>query len=346
MNRANESAHSPLRVAILGYGWVARDYMLSAMLASTYVRPVAISALKETEMEDCPNSIRRFTNWRRMIEEMDLDAVYIATPNFVHREQAEFCLKRGVHVLCEKPMATTLSDAEAMIGAAERSGKVYATAYDQRFHPAHRAMYELVQAGKLGTLTQIRLDYACWLPKTWCADNWRIDRTRAGGGAIIDLAPHGLDLIELISGKQIEQLEVFAQTAVQDYAVDDGGILVARLQDEVLASLHVGYNRPDAFPRRRLEFIGTEGMLVATNTMGQTPGGTVTHYDTRTGTATAIEFSTQTSPFLQQIDSFARSIRNEQVPLRSPSDDLRLTGLLYHELKRLEATDPVHSTSI
>ena len=334
---------SQLNVGIVGFGWVARDYMYPAMQRCERVHLAAVCSARAEDMTDLPASVQRFVHLDEMVQQAALDAVYIATPNHLHCEQTVACLEAGWHVLCEKPMATTPEDATAMLAAAQRSDRVYATAYDQRFHPAHQRMRQLLREKQLGIVTQVKIDYACWLPADWAPDNWRIDQQKAGGGAIIDLAPHGLDLLETLLGDTIIDLHLYAQTAVQTYPVDDGGVLLLRFSQGVVGSIHVGYNRPDPLPRRRLEIIGTEGTLVAENTMGQDEGGTIILIRAADGTAEPIAFNAQQSPFEQQIQDFAESILDERPPTRSPDDDLRLFQLLDQALRQEAQRHPLAS---
>ena len=329
----------PLNMGIIGYGWVARDYMFPAMQCCDLVNLTAVCSARPSDMAGLSSSIRTFTSLGDMLSETDLDAVYIATPNHLHRVQTVACLEAGWHVLCEKPMATTSEDAEAMIEAAHRSGKVYATAFDQRFHPAHQVIRQLIRAQQLGTVTQVRIDYACWLAANWAPDNWRIEQDKAGGGAIIDLAPHGLDLLETLLDDTIEAIHVYPQTAVHNYAVDDGGVILLRFAKGTVGTMHVGYNRPDVFPRRTLEIIGTEAMITARNTMGQDAGGEVNMIRAASGHAEPLSFDTQRFPFEQQIAHFAESILFNKLPLRAPEDDLRLFHLLDHAI-----TQSLHPT--
>src|SRR3712207_5732818 len=235
-----------------------------------------------------------------------------------------------------------------MVTAARDAGVLLGTAYDQRWHPAHVRLREMVPelgtvtavrivyccwlpadwspAGRphdnwrvarapagggaaiglaphglalagvpvgeddvrlremvpeMGTVTAVRIVYCCWLPADWSPDgrphdNWRVDRARAGGGAAIDLAPHGLDLAGVLLGEDVVELRALLQRRVQDYPVDDGALLSGRTAGGVLVDLHVAFNTPDALPRRRLEVVGTRGMAVAVDTMGQTAGGSLT----------------------------------------------------------------------
>ncbi len=330
----------PLRIAIVGLGWVARDYMLPAIAEVAGVELVAVCDPVEPAADlFATGTVAHYRELAELLARERPDAVYVATPNHLHAAQAIACLEAGVAVLCEKPMAPTAAEAEGIAAAAQRTKTPYATAFDQRHHPAHIRAAELVRGGVLGTLTQVRLDYACWLPAAWrpttgTADNWRIDRARAGGGAVIDLAPHGLDLVEVVAGQRLTHLTGYYQGGVHGfgadggYAVDDGGVLVGALDGGALLAHTVGYNRPDALPRRRLELVGTAGMLLAENTMGQTAGGTLTFVAADNGKPRRIGFDASRSPFTGQLAAFAELVRGRSRPARTVADDLRLARLL------------------
>ena len=315
-----------MKIAIIGFGWVARDYMLPAIAAHTGARLCAVVSVRAADFEGLDPAIGRYTDAAEMLRREQPEAVYVASPNHLHAEHVLLCARAGVDVLCEKPLAATYADAERLVGAALDADIAFATAYDQRHHPAHRLLRTLLSEGRLGIITQARIDYACWLPADWSADNWRIDRAKAGGGAIIDLAPHGLDLLEHLLDSRIVALHCYQQRAVQRYAVDDGGMLTARLANGTLASLSVGYNRPETLPRRRLEIQGTKGAVIAENTMGQTPGGTLTFIDAATGRSAPLSFDTETGPFYHQLDAFLRFCHTREG--RHPTEDLRLARLL------------------
>ncbi|MGB3801539.1 MAG: Gfo/Idh/MocA family oxidoreductase [Lewinella sp.] len=317
------------RMGIVGFGWVARDYMLPAILASPAAELRAVVSIRTADFEGLPPEVATYTDVTAMLANSELDAVYIASPNHLHRTHAVACLEAGLHVLCEKPLAHTCAEAGEIVAAAEGCGTCFLTAFDQRYHPAHELIAQEIAAGKLGTLTQIRIDYACWLPANWCADNWRIDPERAGGGAVIDLAPHGLDLLEHLTGQRITELQTFYQRAAHDYGVDDGGMLLARLSGGALASLSVGYNRPDTLPRRRLEIFGTKGMFLAINTMGQDPGGELRFISANEKEPeTEKVFDKDRSPFSGQLEHFLALCTNRERPQRAVADDLRLAELL------------------
>jgi predicted dehydrogenase len=160
----------------------------------------------------------------------------------------------------------------------------------------------------------------------WAADNWRADPARAGGGALMDLAPHGLDLIHFLTGEPLADVAALTQARVQDYSVDDGAVLIGRTGGGVLAQMHVSYNCPEGLPRRRLEVLGTRGQLLALDTMGQTPGGTVSFIDGATGEERPLPVhDAQASPFARQMAAFGRAVAGGD---RSPFDIERDLGLM------------------
>jgi predicted dehydrogenase len=258
-----------------------------------------------------------------------VDAVYVATPTHAHVEPVAAAAAAGVAVLCEKPLAPDAAGARAVVAAA--GGGLAGCAFDQRFHPAHVRIAELVAAGELGTVTAVRISYACWLPADWSPDGQRRDNWRVGpgGGAVIDLAPHGVDLVGvLLGGDDLERLHVTVASRVHDYAVDDGGVLGGRTAGGVLYDAHVAFNTPDALPRRRLEVVGTRAQLVALDTLGQTPGGTLTRYDAAGGEPVGVPFDTATGPFTAQLAAFSAAVAG-RAPWPHPlARDLRLHELL------------------
>jgi predicted dehydrogenase len=297
---------------IIGFGWVARDFVAPAIRDAGHRLAAICDPDPGARAAAERLGARAYETPEALCADEAVEAVYVATPNHLHRAGVEAAARAGKAVLCEKPMAATLDDAEAMVRAVEAAGVLYGTAFDQRHHPVHRAIRAAIAEGAVGTVTAIRIVYACWLGPEWGAgDNWRIDGAKAGGGALMDLAPHGLDLATFLTGSSIEAVAALTQTRVQPYAVDDGAALVARHADGTLLNLHVAYNHPETLPRRRLEIVGDRGLIVAQNTMGQDPGGTAHLTDARTGETRELSVpGIERSPFLEQILAFGHAFRS------------------------------------
>ena len=318
-----------VRWGIIGCGWVARDYVAPAILATANADLVAVCDLHQNAVENISRNhpgIARHTNLQSFLNTCEIDAVYIATPNDSHRAMTVAAASAGKHVFCEKPMAHTLLDADAMVRACRENNVRYATAFDQRFHPYHQLLRQWIQQRRLGVISSIRIHYACWLPPDWTADNWRVQPERAGGGAFIDLAPHGIDLIQFLLDDNFVETTALFQQRVFPYVVDDGAMLIGKLSGGCLFNLHVSYNCPESYPRRTLEVIGTEGRVLASNTMGQTPGGTLQWMD-RAGQVTEISGDTQ-SPFEKQITAYSQCILDEVPFPFSPQRDLKTMKII------------------
>ena len=127
----------------------------------------------------------------------------------------------------------------------------------------------------------------------------------------------------------IEAIAALTQRRVQDYAVDDGALLIGRTAGGVLVQLHVAYNCPDALPRRRLEVLGSAGQILAENTMGQDAGGRVTHTDA-SGRATPLPVpDAEASPFTRQMAAFARAVQHGDGTIFNAARDLHTMQLLH-----------------
>ncbi|MCO6051734.1 Gfo/Idh/MocA family oxidoreductase [Mesorhizobium sp. RP14(2022)] len=321
---------SVTRWGIAGFGWVAQDFVAPAMsqAGDELVAVADPSPIARRVAEGMGSNA--YDGIEGLAADPSVEAVYVATPNHLHWPVVEVLARNRKAVLCEKPMAATLSDAENMVSSCRAAGVLYATAFDQRHHPIHREMSKLIAEGLIGTVTAVRIAYACWLGADWGqGENWRVDASRAGGGAVMDLAPHGLDLIDALLGEPLVQAYALLQRRVHDYAVDDGGMIVGQTRSGVLASIHNSYNCPEGLPRRRLEVLGAKGQLTAINSMGQEAGGSLVHTDGTSGLETPIMVpSIDRSPFSQMIETFSAALRSGDHRAFDPERDLRTMRLL------------------
>ncbi len=303
------------RWGIVGFGWVARDHMAPAIAAAGHQLAVVADPSPKARAKAQAAGIDAVATTTELLERRP-DAIYVATPNHLHLPPIVEAAQAGIPILCEKPMGATLADAEEIADAA--AGVLYGTAFDQRHHPAHRAIAAQIASGAIGQVTAVRVNYACWVDPQWRSPgagsddlNWRADPAAAGGGAVMDLALHGLDLAQMLLGEPLERLHIELQRRVHAYAVDDGGILSGRFASGALFQAHVAYNCPEPLPRRRLEIIGDLGAIVATDTMGQSAGGSAVLTCGRQGTEQPIAFDRHRSPFEAQATAFAAAVQGE-----------------------------------
>jgi predicted dehydrogenase len=160
------------------------------------------------------------TDWRRLVERDDLDIVDICTPGDSHAAIAVAALEAGKHVLCEKPLANTVEEAEAMVAAAEEAaarGVRSMVGFTYRRVPAIVLARQLVQEGRLGAIRHVRAQYL----QDWIADpqaplSWRLQKERAGSGALGDIGAHIIDLTQFITGDRIQAVSGTTRTFVEE----------------------------------------------------------------------------------------------------------------------------------
>jgi len=343
-----------LRWGLAGCGWAARDFIAPALVEARNGQLVALLDPDEEALSmfrDVAPEARSFTDAEAFFSS-GIDAVYVATPNHLHRPLVEATAEAGKHVLCEKPMALTVGDAEAMVAACEGAGVTYATAFDQRFHARHRRLQRLIADGALGDVCSARIQYACWLPPRWQPedyprehDNWRVDPLRAGSGALFDLAPHGLDLLQYLLGEEVEEVRALGQRRVFDYPVEDGAALLVRFRGGAIAVHQVAYNMPETLPRRTLEIQGTAGTAIALNTMGQEAGGTLELINADDGMRrpVGVDPAADRSPFLNQVEAFADAVLADEPFPFSPERDLHTMRVLVQALEGVAESLPTEA---
>src|SRR3954449_2119285 len=225
------------------------------------------------------------TDWRRVLERDDVDLVDICTPGDTHAELAIAALAAGKHVLCEKPLANSVAEAEAMAAAAERaaaSGVRSMVGFTYRRVPAVSLARKLVAEGRLGQIRHVRAQYL----QDWIADpaapmSWRLQKDKAGSGALGDIGAHIVDLTQFITGQALTGVSAVLETFVRkrplpastgklggvggdgmgEVTVDDAAVFLGRFTDGALATFEAtrfALGRKNAI---RIEVNGSAGSL-------------------------------------------------------------------------------------
>ena len=172
-------------------------------------------------------SIDEFIDGERRRDDR-VDVVSIVTPNHLHYAAARACLEAGFHVICDKPMTTTVAEAEALCAAAEAAGRVLAVTYNYSGYPLVRAARELVRQDELGPIHRVQVEYL----QDWLLEplertgnkqaSWRTDPARSGSaGCIGDIGTHAFQLAEFVTGLRVRRLAGAVATVVPGRAVDD-----------------------------------------------------------------------------------------------------------------------------
>jgi predicted dehydrogenase len=222
------------------------------------------------------------TDWRALVARDDVQLVDVCTPGDRHADIAIAALAAGKHVLCEKPLANTVAEAEEMAGAAERArpaGTVSMTGFNYRRVPALALARRLVGEGRIGAVRQVRAAYL----QDWLADpafplTWRLQAEHAGSGALGDLGSHLVDLAQYLTGQLITGVSAVTETFTRErplpaaaraagghptgpVTVDDAVAFTARLSGGAVATFEASRVAPGRKNALRIELSGERGSL-------------------------------------------------------------------------------------
>ncbi|WP_299166583.1 Gfo/Idh/MocA family protein [uncultured Arthrobacter sp.] len=218
----------PLKVALIGHGFMGAAHSQGWRVAPRFFDLPAqpeMALLVGRNARGVEASARKWgweqtdTDWRAAIARDDIDVIDIVTPGGSHAEIAIAALEAGKHVLCEKPLANTLEEAEAMAAAADRAGNnVFAmVGFTYRRVPAAAFARDLVQSGAIGEVRQVRAAYLQdWLVDPEAPLTWRLQKDSAGSGALGDLGAHAVDLSQFITGQKVTGVSGILNTFVHE----------------------------------------------------------------------------------------------------------------------------------
>ncbi|RSN43189.1 Gfo/Idh/MocA family protein [Actinomadura sp. WAC 06369] len=178
------------------------------------------------------------TDWKELLRRDDVQLVDVCTPGDSHAEIAVAALDAGKHVLCEKPLANTVAEAESMVAAAERArarGVRSMVGFNYRRVPAVTLARRLVAEGRIGTVRQIRAQYLQdWLTDPESPHTWRLDRDRAGSGALGDIGAHIIDTAQFVTGQLLTGVTALTETFTHERPLPGGGTAPVTVDDAAL----------------------------------------------------------------------------------------------------------------
>lgn len=213
---------------------------------------------------------KAYTSYEELLNDPEIEAVSVCAANSVHAEITVAALRAGKHVLCEKPMATTLEDCEAMVKAAEESGKYLMIDQNQRLAKAHVEAKKLIDDGAIGDIVTFRTTFGHGGPETWSIDpgksTWFFDRQKAAMGAMADLGIHKTDLIQFLTSQHI--VETTAQLITLDkkdaqgqlIGVDDNAICIYKMSGGAVGTMTASWTYYGAEDNSTILY-GTKGIM-------------------------------------------------------------------------------------
>ncbi|PLS03218.1 Gfo/Idh/MocA family protein [Neobacillus cucumis] len=232
-----------LRIGVIGCGSIAQHRHLPEYQINPNVELAAVCDINQERALEVAEKygVLSYTDYNELIKSGEVDAVSVCTPNYLHAPITIAALDAGLHVLCEKPMATSKEEAEAMNAAAEKSGKVLMIGHNQRFVPSHQKARQLIQSGEIGRIYSFRTAFGHGGPEGWSVDgkeSWFFEKEKAFVGAMGDLGVHKTDLLRYVLGEEIVEVGSFVETNAKEFAdVDDNAVCVLKTESGIIGTL-------------------------------------------------------------------------------------------------------------
>ena len=255
----------------------------------------------------------------------DIDVIYVATPAHVHAGQVRACAEASKHVLCEKPLGMTVAEAEGMIELCRQRQIQLGCAFMMRFVAQHQKALKLIKEGRLGRPVFARAQLSCWYPPIECA--WRQDPATGGGGSLIDMGGHCIDLLEMFFGRII-RVSCFINNSVHKYKSEDSATAMLFFENGALATVDTFFCIPDNSSKNVLELYGSKGSILAEGTIGQGPAGRMVafleqdggDYDAQQARSAAQGLAIEPEPvntYQAEIEEFGRAVLEDRAPFIS-----------------------------
>ena len=313
----------PVKYGIVGCGAIGQRRHIPECAANPDSKLVALVDPVADRVEELSSRFgaKPYTDFKKMLENPEIEAVVIAGPNSLHAAQTIEALNAGKHVLCEKPMATSREDARAMIKAAEKTGKYLMIGLNQRLMPPHVRAKEILNSGRLGKPISFRTAFKHPGPEGWSVDggkSWFFKKAEAFMGVTGDLGVHKADLMRWLLGQEFTEVNGFISTLDKTDAtgkfieIDDNALLTLRTDKGILGSMILSWTNYGVEENYTIVYC-TKGVL----SIGTDPVyGVIADY--RNGEREMHKVGEMSTNIKQVpsgiIDSFTRSILQKEPP--------------------------------
>ncbi|TSB45489.1 Gfo/Idh/MocA family protein [Alkalicoccobacillus porphyridii] len=231
-----------LRVAVIGNGSIAKYRHIPEYASREDVELVAFC---DFTIELAEKNVERFggkayTSYEELLANEEVDVVSVCTQNVDHAKVSIAAAKAGAHVLCEKPMATSIEDAQEMISAAKENNVQLMIGHNQRLMPPHVKAKEVLASGKLGKVLTFKTNFGHGGPDAWSVQgdtSWFFDRSKAFVGAMGDLGVHKIDLIRWLLSEEVTEVAAFVETLDKQGDVDDNATCLLRMESGAIGTM-------------------------------------------------------------------------------------------------------------
>jgi predicted dehydrogenase len=243
---------------VIGVGDITTKRVIPAIQAEPRSRLYGV--LTRDPAKAAPYNTRTFSALDEALADSEIQAVYVGTPVFLHAPQTLQSLAAGKHVLCEKPMAMNEAEARTMVSEAERSGKLFGVAYYRRLYPKVLRAKHLIESGAIGKPVFAELTNHMWFNGMGEPGerSWLFDPAKAGGGPLLDIASHRIDVLNFLFGKPLRVTGQLSNV-VHHYAVEDNATVMIEYENGVRGIIDVRWH--SKIRRDECRIRGTDGEI-------------------------------------------------------------------------------------
>jgi len=253
---------SVVRFGLIGCGDIAQKRVAPALRDSPLCELLAVSRAHAQFAESFAKQFgarRWYADWRELLLDEEINAVYVATPVHLHSEQVIAAAESGKHVLCEKPMALNPSECDRMIAACEHSGVTLEVAYYRHFYPVVRRIREIIDSGEIGTPVIAQVNAFEWFdPDPTHPRAWLLDKKQSGGGPMFDFGCHRIEVLLDLFGS-VSEVEAITANNFFQRDVEDVATAILKFEQGTVATLSVAHCARE--PQDTLEVFGSNGSL-------------------------------------------------------------------------------------
>ncbi len=232
-----------VRIGIIGCGAIAERLHIPEYIGSPDAEVVAFCDVVKRKaaalVDRFVPGAQVYTDYIALLKKADVEGVSVCLPNYLHGPVTVAALRAGCHVLVEKPMATSLSEARRMLDAAQKAGKLLAVNQSQRLFPAHVKAKEVLDSGIMGKILLVSAMFGHAGPEYWSpSGKWFFNKKEARFGAMADLGVHKADLVRYLTGKEVASVSAFFEKLEKKQAnVEDNFVAALKFTDGTLGTL-------------------------------------------------------------------------------------------------------------
>ncbi len=312
-----------IRWGVIGSSGIAQKRTIPGMLLAHNAECTAIMSTSQEKVDAVGDSFgisRRFITVESLLAQPDIDAVYIASPVYCHKEQVFAAADAGKHILLEKPMGLNPSDAEEMLHYCQMRNIKLGVAFMMRFHGAHEEVKRIIDEGGIGEVVSAHAIFNT--NSVVVPGKWRQTKAWSGGGAMMDMGIHCIDLLQHLTGLRVEAVTAFCGNQIHQYPdVEDAGTVVMKMSNGAIFSVGANFNIPYQAGGSGFEIYGTTGSISAVRTLGQTETGHIYHIniERNDGEPEHITYDNK-NMYTKQIEAFSDSVLFD-LPVPVPAGD-------------------------